>query len=116
LKIFRTGDTYRNDLPMELTADLLDLGQTKYDIYCAPCHGSVGEGDGPVQVRAKALGGWVDAKNLHDPSTREMTTGQLYEAITDGIRTMASYKSQLTPEERWAVVAYIRALQSTTEK
>ncbi|MCP5020544.1 MAG: DUF3341 domain-containing protein, partial [bacterium] len=46
LKIFRTGDTYRNDLPMELTADLLDLGQTKYDIYCAPCHGSVGEGDG----------------------------------------------------------------------
>ncbi len=116
LKVFRTGDTYRNDLPMELTADLMDLGQTKYDIYCAPCHGSVGKGDGPVQIRAKALGGWVDAKNLHDDSTRAMTTGQLYEAMTDGIRTMASYKSQLTPKERWAVVAYIRALQSTTEK
>ncbi len=118
LRVFKTGEVYRQGLPMELTADLLDLGQTKFEIYCAPCHGSAGKGDGPVHLRAATLGEgtWAAPTDLHSDSTRAMTTGQLYEAMTDGIRNMPSYKSQLTPKERWAVVAYTRALQSTTEK
>jgi mono/diheme cytochrome c family protein len=61
-------------------------------------------------------GTWLQPTSLHSDNTRAMTTGQLYEALTNGIRTMPSYKAMLTPKERWAVVAYVRALQSTSKK
>ncbi len=120
LKVFKNGDAYITGLPEEVKLDqaLLDLGQQKFKVFCAPCHGMGGLGDGPVHERAAALGEgtWVQPTNLQGETTRAMTTGQIFEAMTDGIRNMASYKAQLTPEERWAVVAYIRALQNTSEK
>ncbi|MDF1836852.1 MAG: DUF3341 domain-containing protein, partial [Planctomycetota bacterium] len=65
LKVFKTGDEYHTGLPMDLTPDLLDLGQTKFKIYCAPCHGMGGKGDGPVNVRALSLDeGWIAAADL----------------------------------------------------
>ncbi|MBL4769770.1 MAG: DUF3341 domain-containing protein [Planctomycetes bacterium] len=117
LRVFKTGDVYRNDLPIALTADLLDLGQTKFQVYCAPCHGSVGKGDGPVHLRAASLeeGTWVQPTDLHSETTRAMATGQIYEALTDGIRNMPAYKAMLSPEDRWAVVAYVRALQASSD-
>jgi mono/diheme cytochrome c family protein len=117
-KVFKTGDVYETGLPMELTEDLLNLGQHKFQVFCAPCHGMGGMGDGPVNQRALSLGEgtWVTAKNLQDAPAKAMTTGQLYEIITNGVSTMASYKAQLSPKERWAVVSYIRALQSTSDK
>ena len=103
--------TFRTDFPLPLTDELLDMGQELYAIHCAPCHGAGGFGDGPINKRAMELGGgWIPASNLHDKT--ELSTGQLYDAITNGVRgNMMPYATALDAEERWAVVAYIRALQ-----
>ncbi|MCA9000978.1 MAG: DUF3341 domain-containing protein [Planctomycetes bacterium] len=119
LRVFKNGDEYVTGYPLELTPELLDLGQVKYQINCAPCHGAGGMGDGPVHTRATELMGrglatWAGATAIREAeTTRNMANGQIFEASTNGIRTMPSYKSHLTPKERWAVVAYVRALQNT---
>lgn len=67
-----------------------------------------------VHQRASALGqGWVPPTNLHDERVRELPAGEIYSAITNGIRNMPSYGSQMDDEERWAVVLYVRALQKS---
>ncbi|MEZ6005198.1 MAG: quinol:electron acceptor oxidoreductase subunit ActD [Planctomycetota bacterium] len=106
--------TFRNDLPMEVTEELLAMGEERYAIYCAPCHGRGGYGDGPIHQRANGLSkdtNWVQPRNLQSEVGLALSTGQIYDAITNGKGTMQPYASQLSVEERWAVVAYIRALQ-----
>jgi len=109
-----TGENFRTDMPVALDAELLELGKEKYATYCAPCHGVSGHGDGTVAVRALSVAkGWVPV-DLHNERSLGLTTGQLYSAIVNGVNNgnMQSYTSQLPDEhERWAVVAYIRALQ-----
>lgn len=93
----------------------LALGEQKFNITCAVCHGKAGQGDGPIAQRAASVGagqtGWVGPSNLTDEVRRARPDGHLYNTVNNGIRKMAGYGTQLSPEERWAVVAYVRTLQ-----
>jgi len=94
-------------------ASVLALGQAKYQVYCAVCHGDAADGNGIMKVRS-ALEGDVailTIANLQTPIIRAYPNGQLFDVITNGKNTMMGYGDKLSPEERWAVVAYLRALQ-----
>jgi len=100
-------------LPVPVTLDLLHRGSERFQIYCAPCHGLAGYGDGIVAVRAERLqeGTWVPPSSMHVASVLARPVGHLFNTITNGIRTMPSYGSQIPVDDRWAIVAYVRALQ-----
>lgn len=94
------------------TEETLRVGQAKFGVYCAPCHGLTGDGNGMVHQRAEALGqGWVPPSNIHQEYLRLMPVGELFNSITNGVRNMPPYASQIEPEDRWAIVMYVRALQ-----
>lgn len=86
-------------------------GRQRFAIHCAPCHGLDGTGNGPVNARAMELGGWIQAADLTDEERRGRADGHLFNTISNGIRTMPGYAEKLSPADRWAVVAYVRALQ-----
>lgn len=95
--------------PVMTTRELLERGQERYNIYCSVCHDRVGSGKGIVMT---AYQGMVPPPSFHDERILEMPDGELYSAIANGVRTMPSYASQIQSErDRWAIVAYIRALQ-----
>jgi mono/diheme cytochrome c family protein len=81
-------------------------GQQRYEIYCAPCHSSLGDGNGITKSFGMAV-----VANLHDPRIVQMTDGELFWVITNGRNLMGPYASQIEIEDRWAIVAYLRALQ-----
>jgi mono/diheme cytochrome c family protein len=99
--------------PVPVTEKLLQRGSERFQIYCAPCHGLAGYGDGIVAVRADRLqeGTWVPPLSMHAPSVLARPVGHLFNTVTNGIRTMPSYGSQIPVSDRWAIVAYVRALQ-----
>jgi mono/diheme cytochrome c family protein len=111
-KGLRNG-TWIEDFPVPLTEGLLRRGADRFQIYCAPCHGLAGYGDGMVAVRADRLmeGTWVPPTSVHDATVLARPVGHLFNSITNGIRTMPSYGSQIPVDDRWAIVAYVRALQ-----
>ena len=99
-------------IPIEVDEALLDRGAERYTIYCMPCHDPTGAGNGRV-IQKAAQGGtrWI-VPSYHDARIREMPDGEVYNAIYNGVRTMPSYRHQVRhDEDRWAIVAYIRALQ-----
>jgi len=96
-------------LPMPLTKQLLKRGQERYTVYCTPCHGELGNGQGMIAVRGFKIKRPVG--NYHTDRLRNMPLGHFYDVITNGYGTMYSYASRIVPEDRWAIVAYIRALQ-----
>ena len=106
------GD-WADTFPMPLTPELLKRGQERYGIYCAPCHGLAGYGDGIVQARAERLaeGTWTPPSSLHDPTVLARPVGHLFNTISNGIRNMPAYGPQIPERDRWAVVAYVRALE-----
>jgi outer membrane protein OmpA-like peptidoglycan-associated protein len=91
--------------------DLLDRGQARFGIYCAPCHGLAGDGRGPVSRRAERIGATFAAVNLMDPLYLHIPDGRLFLTISNGVRTMPAYRAQIPTDDRWAIVAYVRALQ-----
>lgn len=105
----------------ELTAEVLDRGQERFEIYCAACHGYAGAGNGLVNQRAMALaatGGatWTSARSLHEADVKDDAknpVGRIYDTITNGRNNMGPYKAQIPVEDRWAIVAYVKALQET---
>ena len=99
--------------PVRVDATRLARGRERFGIYCAPCHGLAGEGDGIVAIRADRLreGTWVQPTSLHDPTVLARPVGHIFKTITHGIRTMPSYGAQIPVDDRWAIVAYVRALQ-----
>jgi mono/diheme cytochrome c family protein len=99
--------------PMPVTETLMQRGHARYGIYCAPCHGLDGGGAGIVAKRADALqeGTWVPPSSLHDPVVRARPVGHIFNTITNGIRNMPPYGSQIPVADRWAIIAYMRALQ-----
>ena len=101
------------DLAVRLDRPLLARGRQRFEIYCAPCHGLAGAGDGIVAVPADRLqeGTWVPPSSLHAATVLARPVGHLFNSITNGIRTMPSYGSQIPVSDRWAIVAYVRALQ-----
>jgi mono/diheme cytochrome c family protein len=100
-------------IPVAVTEAVMRRGQERFEIYCAPCHGLAGAGDGIVGRRADALqeGTWTPPSSLHDPIVRGRADGQIFNTITNGIRSMPAYGAQIHESDRWAIVAYVRALQ-----
>lgn len=92
--------------PFEITREDLERGQERFDIYCAPCHGRTGAGDGMVVQRGHRV-----AASYHIDRLRGMPAGYFFDVITNGFGAMPDYRSQIVPEDRWRIVAYIRALQ-----
>ena len=107
----RWATTFPKQVP--LNAELMARGQERFSIYCAPCHGLDGSGNGIVSLRAEKLaeGTWVPAANYHTDTVRNRPVGHVFNTITNGIRTMPAYGTQIPPADRWAIVAYLRALQ-----
>jgi mono/diheme cytochrome c family protein len=106
--------------PPSLAVDMpfMQRGQERFNIYCTPCHGYAGYGNGLVNQRAMQLLNigangttWVQAKSLHEDAIRAQPPGQIFNTITNGIRTMSGYASQIPVEDRWAIAAYVKALQ-----
>ncbi len=94
------------EFPIPITKELLDRGEQRYKIFCIVCHGPVGKGDGMVVRR-----GYPQPPTYHDDRLRNAPVGHFFDAITNGWGKMNPYASQIPPADRWAIVAYIRALQ-----
>jgi mono/diheme cytochrome c family protein len=113
----RAGDAWITAFPVPVTERLMQRGRERYDIFCAPCHGLAGYGDGPVSKRADALqeGTWTPPSSYHTDLIRGRQVGHLFNTITYGIRTMPAYGSQIPVLDRWAIVLYMRALQRSQD-
>ena len=92
--------------PFEVTMEVLARGQERYEIFCSPCHDRLGTGQGMIVRR-----GFTPARSFHDPRLRDAPAGHFFEVMTQGFGQMPSYANQLSEQDRWAVIAYIRALQ-----
>lgn len=92
--------------PPPVTEALLARGRDRFDIYCMPCHSPVGDGDGPIVRR-----GFPAPPSYHEQRLRDAPDRHFYDVITDGYGIMHSYADRVPPQDRWAIVAYIRALQ-----
>lgn len=96
----------KNEMPFPVTMTVLRRGQERFNIYCTPCHSRVGNGLGEIVDR-----GYKPAANLHDQVRMAQPISHYFYVMTHGYGAMPDYSAQLTPEDRWAVAAYIRALQ-----
>ena len=96
----------RDQLPFPVTMTVLEKGQERFNIYCTPCHSRVGNGLGAIVLR-----GYKPAGNLNDQVRRAQPISHYFYVMTHGYGAMPDYSAQLAPEERWAVAAYIRAIQ-----
>ncbi len=108
-RLFYSGQLDGEDselFPIPVTRELLERGRERYDIYCSPCHDRVGTGQGMIVRR-----GMTQPPSLHIVRLREAPSGYIYNVITHGFATMYGYSSRIAPLDRWAVVAYVRALQ-----
>lgn len=109
----KVADQWGTGYPFPIDEAVMQRGRERYDIYCGVCHGLDGLGRGPVSVRAESLqeAAWIPPTDLHDERLLTVPEGQLFDVITNGIRNMPAYAGQITVDDRWAVVAYVRALQ-----
>lgn len=109
----KRDDVFVAAIPLSVDAQLMARGRERFAIYCTPCHGGAGYGDGLVAQRAEALQepNWVAPTSLHDPLVRKRSAGQLFDTVRNGVRSMPAYGRQMTVEDSWAIVAYVRALQ-----
>lgn len=95
-----------NEFPFPVTAADMARGRDRYNIYCTPCHGTLGDGQGMVVQR-----GLRRAATYHDDRLRDETHGYFYDVITNGFGAMQGYAEQIPARDRWLIVAYVRALQ-----
>jgi len=94
--------------PLEITMEVMERGQQRFNIFCAPCHDQTGAGKGLVVQK-----GFMPPPSFHLDRIRVFSDGYYYDVITNGIRNMPSYKAQVPVYDRWAIVAYMRALQKS---
>jgi cytochrome c553 len=102
----KSGGEFVSELPLPLTPQLLARGQERFQIFCSPCHGRTGRGDGMVVRR-----GFKPPPSYHIERLRAAPLGYFYDVVTNGFGAMPDYASQVPPEDRWAIAAYIRTLQ-----
>jgi len=102
----KSGATVVDALPFALTAEVLDRGEQRFNIYCTPCHGLAGMGDGMIVRR-----GYRQPPSYHTDRLRQAPLGHFYDVMTNGFGAMPDYRVQIMPRDRWAIAAYIRALQ-----
>jgi mono/diheme cytochrome c family protein len=94
------------EFPFPITREVLDRGRSRFDIYCVPCHGYAGDGDGLVVQR-----GFTPPPSYHSDRLRQAPVGHFFDVVTNGFGSMPSYATQVSVTDRWAIIAYIRALQ-----
>lgn len=92
--------------PLELTPELMQRGKERYGIFCTPCHGIQGDGNGMVSMR-----GMKHPPTYHQARLRQVPNGYLFDVISNGFGGMLGYSAQIPPRDRWAIIAYVRALQ-----
>jgi mono/diheme cytochrome c family protein len=97
-------------IPYPITMQLLKRGQERFEIYCEPCHSPVGDGDGMIPRR-----GFPHPPSYHIARLRQAPDRHFYDVMTNGYGVMYAYADRVTPEDRWAIVAYIRALQRSQD-
>lgn len=102
----RVNGLEADQFPYPVTPQMLERGRERYNIYCSPCHDYTGSGNGMVVQR-----GFPPPPSYHTDRLRQAPAGHFFEVMSDGYGTMYSYAGRITPEDRWAIVAYIRALQ-----
>lgn len=112
----RTDDgEYVEQMPVPVTQALLERGQDRYEIYCTMCHGAAGDGNGIIMTgESRVTGegyGYTPAPTYHNERLRGVTDGYIYDVVANGIRNMPGYAQQISVADRWAIVAYVRALQ-----
>jgi Cytochrome C oxidase, cbb3-type, subunit III len=95
-----------NAFPLPLNMALLERGEDRYKIFCSPCHGLQGDGNGMVAMR-----GMKHPPSYHQDRLRQVPNGYIYDVITNGFGAMLGYSAQVPPRDRWAIVGYVRALQ-----
>jgi len=100
------GGKEGSSLPFAVTPAILERGQERYNVYCTPCHSRVGNGEGMIVQR-----GYRPAGDFHTDRLRTAPLGHFFNVITNGYGAMPEYASQVAPADRWAIVAYIKALQ-----
>lgn len=108
-KVFFTGklgDQFVDHLPFPVTRQVLERGEERFNIYCTPCHGRLGNGLGMIVRR-----GLKRPPSYHIDRLRQIPVGYFYDVITNGFGAMQDYASQVAPRDRWAIAAYIRVLQ-----
>ena len=102
----KSGAVVLDALPFALTAEVLDRGEQRFNIYCTPCHGMTGTGDGMIVRR-----GYRQPPSYHTDRLRTAPIGHFFEVMTNGFGAMPDYRAQIAPRDRWAIAAYVRALQ-----
>jgi mono/diheme cytochrome c family protein len=95
-----------NAFPLPISEELMQRGEQRYAIFCTPCHGIQGDGMGMVAMR-----GMKHPPSYHQERLRNVPNGYLYDVVTNGFGAMYGYSAQIAPRDRWAIVAYLRALQ-----
>ena len=106
----KIGTNLVTTFPFPVTRAVLERGRERFDIYCAPCHGRTGEGNGMVVQR-----GFPPPPSYHIDRLRSAPVGHFYDVITQGYGIMYSYAARVEPADRWAIAAYIRALQKSRD-
>ena len=95
-----------NAFPLPVDWKLLERGEERYNIFCSPCHGLQGDGNGMVALR-----GMKRPPSYHQDRLRQATNGYIYDVMTNGFGQMLGYSAQIPPRDRWTIIAYVRALQ-----
>ena len=102
----KINDELATTLPLPLTGELLERGQERFDIFCSPCHDRTGQGNGMIVQR-----GFKQPPSLHQARLQEAPVGYFFDVITNGFGAMYNYASRIPIRDRWAIAAYVRALQ-----
>jgi len=102
----KVGNNYATEFPFPVTEQVLRRGQERFNIYCSPCHSAIGDGNGMIVAR-----GFKKPPSYHTDRLRNAPVGHFFDVITNGFGAMGDYSQQISVQDRWAIVAYIRALQ-----
>jgi mono/diheme cytochrome c family protein len=102
----KVGNEFVTEIPVKVDAELLERGRTEFQVFCSPCHGRTGRGDGMIVQR-----GFKKPSSYHVDRLRQMPIGYFYDVMTNGFGAMSDYAGQVTPQDRWAIAAFVRALQ-----
>ena len=102
----RMNGTDATVFPFPVDARVMARGRERFNIYCSPCHGRTGQGDGMIVQR-----GYRRPPTLHQDRLRDAPVGHFFDVMTNGFGAMPDYSAQITADDRWAIIAYIRALQ-----